>query len=191
MTRVYLCVTILSAGVLAYEVLLTRLLSIVQWHHFAYMIISLALLGFGASGTFLTFAGRRLAKRFHATFAVNAGLFACSSYACYATVQNLPLNLLEITWDANQLIWLMLTYVLLMLPFFFAANCIALSFVRFPNILARIYASDLAGAALGCGAVLWMLHVAAPGAVLMPVAAAGALAAVIIVIDARWPRWIA
>ena len=191
MTRVYLCVTILSAGVLAYEVLLTRLLSIVQWHHFAYMIISLALLGFGASGTFLTFAGRRLAKRFHATFAVNAGLFACSSYACYATVQNLPLNLLEITWDANQLIWLMLTYVLLMLPFFFAANCIALSFVRFPNILARIYASDLAGAALGCGAVLWMLHVAAPGAVLIPVAAAGALAAVIIVIDARWPRWIA
>ena len=191
MTRVYLCVTILSAGVLAYEILLTRLLSIVQWHHFAYMIISLALLGFGASGTFLTFAGRRLAKRFHATFAVNAGLFALSSYACYATVQILPLNLLEITWDANQLLWLMLTYVLLVLPFFFAANCIALSFVRFPDLLARIYASDLAGAALGCGAVLWMLHVAAPGGVLIPVAATGALAAVIIGIDARWVRWAA
>ena len=191
MTRVYLCVSILSAGVLAYEVLLTRLLSIVQWHHFAYMIISLALLGFGASGTFLTFAGRRLAKRFHGTFAVNAGLFALSSYACYATVQALPLNLLEITWDANQLLWLMLTYVLLMLPFFFAANCIALSFIRFPDILARIYASDLAGAALGCGAVLWMLHVTAPGGVLIPVAATGALAGVIIGIEVRWSRWIA
>jgi spermidine synthase len=191
MRRVYLCVTILSAGVLAYEILLTRLLSIVQWHHFAYMIISLALLGFGASGTFLTFAGRRLAKRFDTAFAVNAGLFALSSYACFAAVQSLPLNLLEITWDTDQLLWLVLTYVLLMLPFFFAANCIALSFVRFPDVLARIYASDLAGAALGCGAVLWMLHVATPGGVLIPVAASGALAAVIIGIDARWPRWTA
>jgi spermidine synthase len=191
MRRVYLCVTILSAGVLAYEILLTRLLSIVQWHHFAYMIISLALLGFGASGTFLTFAGQRLAKRFHAAFAVNAGLFALSSYACFATVQNLPLNLLEITWDASQLLWLGVTYVLLMLPFFFAANCIALSFVRFPDVLARVYASDLAGAALGCGAVLWMLHVATPGGVLIPVAASGALAALIIGIDARWLRWAA
>ena len=191
MGRVYLCVTILSAGVLAYEILLTRLLSIVQWHHFAYMIISLALLGFGASGTFLTFAGRRLAKSFDAAFAVNASLFACSSYACFAAVQSLPLNLLEITWDTDQLLWLALTYVLLMLPFFFAANCIALSFIRFPDVLARTYASDLAGAALGCGAVLWMLVVATPGGVLIPVAASGALAAVIIGIDARWPRWFA
>ncbi len=76
MQRVFFSVAILSAGVLAYEILLTRLLSIVQWHHFAYMIISLALLGFGASGTFLTFAGRRLAARFNGAFAVNAGLFA-------------------------------------------------------------------------------------------------------------------
>jgi len=37
--------------VLAYEVLLTRLFSIVLWHHFAYMIISAAMLGYGASGT--------------------------------------------------------------------------------------------------------------------------------------------
>jgi spermidine synthase len=191
MGRVYLSVAILSAGVLAYEILLTRLLAIVQWHHFAYMIISLALLGFGASGTFLTFAGRRLAQRFHAAFAVNAGLFALSSYVCFVAVQSLPLNLLEITWGAEQLLWLVLTYVLLMLPFFFAANCIALSFVRFPDVLARTYASDLTGAALGCGAVLWMLHVAAPGGVLIPVAASGALAAVIIGVGGRRPRWIA
>jgi hypothetical protein len=45
---------ILSACVLAYEVLLTRLFSIALWHHFAYMIISAAMLGYGASGTALT-----------------------------------------------------------------------------------------------------------------------------------------
>ena len=43
-----------SAGSLAYEILLMRLFSIIQWHHFAYMVISIALLGYGASGTFVT-----------------------------------------------------------------------------------------------------------------------------------------
>lgn len=44
---------LISATALAYEVLLMRLFSIIQWHHFTYMIISLALLGYGISGTFL------------------------------------------------------------------------------------------------------------------------------------------
>ena len=189
MQRVFFSVAILSAGVLAYEILLTRLLSIIQWHHFAYMIISLALLGFGASGSFLTFAGRRLATRFNPAFALNAGLFAVSSIVCFLVVQSLPLNLLEISWSADQLLWLALAYLLLMLPFFFAANCIALTFVRFPDVLATTYASDLAGAALGCGAVLWMLHSAAPDGVLAPVAAAGLLAATVTGVQTRWLRW--
>ncbi|GMQ75804.1 MAG: hypothetical protein BMS9Abin01_1063 [Gammaproteobacteria bacterium] len=189
MRRVFFSVAILSAGMLAYEILLTRLLSIIQWHSFAYMIISLALLGFGASGTFLTFAGRRLAARFDAVFAVNAGLFALASFVVFLIVQNLPLNLLEISWSADQLLWLVLVYVLLMLPFFFAANCIALTFMRYPDVLATTYAFDLAGAALGSGAVLWMLYAATPGGVLAPVAAAGALAAVVVAVETRWLRW--
>ena len=49
-------VATISAAVLAYEVLLVRLFSITGWHHFAYMIISIALLGFGASGSILALA---------------------------------------------------------------------------------------------------------------------------------------
>ena len=50
-------IALASASVLAYEILLMRLISIGQWHHFAYMVISMALLGFGAAGSilFLTF----------------------------------------------------------------------------------------------------------------------------------------
>ena len=43
-TPPYLAVFLLSASVLSYEVLLMRLFSIIQWHHFAYMMISVALL---------------------------------------------------------------------------------------------------------------------------------------------------
>jgi len=49
-----------SASVLAYEILLMRLLSISFWTHFAYMVISLALLGFGTSGSFLFLLSRRV-----------------------------------------------------------------------------------------------------------------------------------
>ena len=46
-----LSVALISAAALGYEILLMRLFSIGQWHHFAWMIISLALLGYGASGS--------------------------------------------------------------------------------------------------------------------------------------------
>jgi hypothetical protein len=50
---------LISAAVLADEVILVRAFSIGLWHHFAYMVISIALLGFGASGTVLAMLGRR------------------------------------------------------------------------------------------------------------------------------------
>ncbi len=70
--RLLAAVALISAGALAYEVLLTRLFSIIQWYHFAYMVISIALLGYGASGTFLALVQERLrATR-------DRGLRACS-----------------------------------------------------------------------------------------------------------------
>ena len=45
---------LVSASALAYQVILTRLFSVAQFYHFAFMVVSLALLGFGASGTLLT-----------------------------------------------------------------------------------------------------------------------------------------
>ena len=62
-------VSLLSAAAIAYEILLTRLFAIALWHHFAYMVISLALLGYGASGTFLVFVRQRRLARFGASFA--------------------------------------------------------------------------------------------------------------------------
>jgi hypothetical protein len=60
---------ILAGAALAYEILLARLFSILLWHHFAYMIISVALLGIGASGTVLAFTrGARTSSSFRLVF---------------------------------------------------------------------------------------------------------------------------
>ena len=51
-------IALLSAAALGYEILLMRLFSIILWHHFAYMMISVAMLGYGAAGTFVALAQR-------------------------------------------------------------------------------------------------------------------------------------
>ena len=51
---------LVSASVLAYEIALVRIFAIVHWHHFAFMVISMALLGFGASGMALAFLREHL-----------------------------------------------------------------------------------------------------------------------------------
>ena len=46
-------VAALAAASLLLESTLTRLLAVGQFYHFAFLVVSLALLGFGASGTVL------------------------------------------------------------------------------------------------------------------------------------------
>src|SRR5215469_9375827 len=89
-------VSLLSAAAIGYEILLTRLFAIALWHHFAYMIISLALLGYGASGTFLVFVRHRALARFGASFAALAVTFGLAAIGCYALAWRLPFNPLEV-----------------------------------------------------------------------------------------------
>src|ERR671919_2216488 len=51
--RLTVGVSVLSAAILLAEVTLSRVFAIVQFHHFAFLLVTLALLGFGASGSLL------------------------------------------------------------------------------------------------------------------------------------------
>ena len=158
----FYAIAMLSSTMLAYEILLMRLFSIIQWHHFAYMIISLALLGFGASGTFVSIFRESLSKRFSLFFLGNTTLFAVSSVACFLLAQSIPFNPDEILWDTQQLWLLLAIYLLLALPFFFVSNAIALALTCFHQRIARIYAFDLLGAGLGSVGIVLLLFVAMP-----------------------------
>lgn len=158
----YFSIALISASALAYEILLMKLFSIIQWHHLAYMIISLALLGYGASGTFLVFARERLLKHFPYAYIGNILLFSLSSVLCYRIAQQIPFNPLEILWEAKQLFWLLGIYLLLALPFFFAANAIALAFIYYKTDISKLYGADLLGAGLGSLSILGLLYLFFP-----------------------------
>ena len=181
-------VAVLSAAILAYEVLLMRLFSIIWWYHFAYMIISVALLGFGASGTALTLARERLLPRFAGWFAAGAALFGATAVLCFAVAMRLPFNSLAILWEPEQLLWLGLAYGLLVLPFFFGGGAIGLAFSRAPESIGRIYAYDLVGAGLGALGVVALLLVLPAPVALRCVAGLGFLSAALALAPSRRRR---
>jgi|TARA_B100000315_G_scaffold258967_1_gene313011 spermidine synthase len=172
-------IAVLSAGVLGFEVLLVRLYGLVQWPHFAYMIISIALLGFGASGTFLALTERRLRPRFLTAFAVNAAVFGISAPASFAIVQSLPFNPLEVIWNPAQLLYLVPIYLLFTVPFFCAANCVGLAFICRGDRIGRIYRYNLLGSGIGAIGIIAAFFVIDPQACLGLVAGIGFAAAAI------------
>ena len=171
----FLAVALVSAGALAYEVLLTRLFS--KWHHYAYMVISIALLGYGASGAFLALVGNRLRRHLGAAFAAGAALFAVSAVTSFAVAERLPFNALAVIWEPRQLLFLPILYTLFALPFFGAATCIGLALAAFPERIGRIYRYDLIGAAVGAIGLMLALFVLFPDTTLRVVALLGQLAA--------------
>lgn len=172
-----LSVFIVSAAALAYEVLLIRLFSIIHWHHFAFMVISIALLGYGVSGSFITVFRKSLLSNYQAVFIINIVLFALSCIGCFTVVQQLPFNALEILWDSSQWQRLLLSYLLLTLPFFFVANALALTIMHFHRHIAQVYGFDLIGAGAGALLVMLLLLYFPPDMILRIVAVSGIAAA--------------
>ncbi len=179
----------LSTAAIAYEILLTRLFSIVLWHHFAFMIISLALLGIGASGTFLCFARRRLESRFALSFAGFAAGFGVLSVGSFALALRVPFNPLEVVWDLRQQLYLLQVYLLLAVPFFCTGTCIGLALSRFGTRIGAIYRSDLLGAGAGALLVVAALYRLAPQDCLRLVSGLGLVAAALGALHGAPRRW--
>lgn len=169
-------VAALSAAALGYEVLLTRLFSIVQWHHFAYLVISVALLGFGASGTFLVVVGDRIRTRIEPFLALTALGFGLAAPVSFVIAERVPFNVLDAPWSPGSLGWLLVIELLLAVPFFFAATGIGRALMVFRHRLSLVYAADLVGAGVGAAASVGVLYLVPAERALDFVCALGAAA---------------
>jgi len=172
-------VFLVSASAIAYEILLMRVLSIVQWHHFAWMIISLALLGYGASGSAIALGRKWLEPRFETAFALCALMFGVAMIVCLWLGQRVPFNALEIIWEPRQLLYLAELYLLFMVPFFFAATCIGMAFTCRRDSVDRIYFFDLLGAGIGAALLVAALFLWQPQRVVIGLAALALAASVL------------
>jgi len=179
MVATYVGLAILSAAALAFEITLTRLFSVTQWYHFAFLAVSVALLGYGASGTALSLVPRWAeppATRRVSTLAV---LFSASVIGAYLSLNHLPLDSYRIAMERAQLLYLVLYYLALTVPFFCAGLATGLLLAAYPEHTARIYAANLLGSATGALVPVIILPLVGEGAVLV-VTALGLLAALVL-----------
>ncbi|MBN1450488.1 MAG: hypothetical protein JW963_05680 [Anaerolineales bacterium] len=151
MTRsLRLSLFLLSAAALTFEITLTRVFSVAQFYHFAFMIVSIALLGFGASGTALTIfpkLGRNDPRRALGLLGLATGV---SLLGAYLLTNLLPFDSFSIAWDRRQVGILVLHYLALATPFFFSGMAVGLLLDASPKSAGEIYAANLFGSALGC-----------------------------------------
>jgi SAM-dependent methyltransferase len=160
---------LVSASVLSYQVILVRSFSIGQWHHFAYMVISIALLGFGASGTLLAALDRTAKNAANVSqlrasrsvwFAFSVTLFAVALPISFWLMQHVPFEPFLIIWDRRQLLYLGCFYLALFVPFFAAATAIGLALTTESEKCPRLYAFNLVGSGAGALLAVGLLSVA-------------------------------
>ncbi|WP_298267446.1 hypothetical protein [Geobacter sp.] len=152
---IFLC----SVASLAYEVTLSRIFSISLWYHFAFMIISIAMLGFAASGTALSLYPRLKKIEHLGRYAL---LLGAAIPLSYLLANRVPFDPVRLTWERTQLLAILLYYVILAIPFFCAGLVVATGFAVQSQRSGLLYGADLLGAGTGSLGVLLLLGSLAP-----------------------------
>ncbi len=172
-------VFLLSGAALGTEILLVRLFSIAQWHHFAYLIISVALLGYAVSATALAMHPPRSAQASAWIYVVSAFTFAVTACGAFQLAQRVPFNPLAILWDGREWLHLFVIYVVLAVPFACASACICFLLACYRGHQPVVYGFDLTGAGCGAAATVALLWWLPPQACLSVLAVVIALAALL------------
>jgi spermidine synthase len=145
-----------SFGALLLELALTRLFSVVLFYHFAFLAISIALLGLGAGGVFAYLFRNRLARTDTRTLA--ARLCIDSSILVLVALEvvlHVPVALMV---TGRNFLHLTALYVVAALPFFLTGLLFSVVFARETWRVPRLYGADLSGGALACLAVVPLLN---------------------------------
>jgi spermidine synthase len=174
-----------SFAALLLELALTRLFSVVLFYHFAFLAISIALLGLGAGGVFAYLLKPRLASTDTRTLAARLCITnAVVVVVVLEIVLHVPVAL-QVSW--SNFGRLTALYLAAAVPFFLTGLLFAVVFARETRRIPRLYGADLCGGALACLAVVPLLNwVGGPNVIL--VAAATMAAAATIWADSRLLR---
>ena len=189
--RLYACVLLVSAATLLFEIALTRIFAVTQGYHFAFLAISLALLGFGASGTALAIVPALALRDIRPVVAGAGLLFAVTSTGGLYLTNVLPFDAYTLLWEPSQLAYLALYYLALAVPFFFAGSIVGACLAKHPSRAGVLYGSNLVGAGIGCLlSVVFPLIVGAAGSVVVAGVIALAGAAAMAGRELRRPAWL-
>lgn len=152
---VFLGMVLISTATLTLEILQMRLFSVMLWHHLAYMVITVTLLGFGAAGAYVAVKGSGKTDEETRDKAGWACLLAAlTTVIGLGIATRIPLDTYMET-DVLQYAYIFLYYAFLIVPYFFMGLAITLLLSHFTKVVHKLYFYNLLGSALGC--VLFLL----------------------------------
>jgi len=140
---------LVSAASLLYQLALTRIFSIAEWYHYAFLVVSLALLGYGASGTVaarMESWGRRPTTRWLGKLALG---FSVCTLGSYIGVNYIPFDSYALVLEKRQVAYFLARYLALASPFFFAGMVLAVAFREMPQRPGKIYCASMVGSGVG------------------------------------------
>lgn len=164
MLAFYIGLSLTCASTLMYEVVLTRMLSVLCWYYLAFVSISMAMFGMTAGALAVQlrpdwFPGREMTTRLaQAAFAM-----AVSMPVALVLMLAVPL---DISFALQTLFSFLLVSLIIAVPFFFSGVAVCLSLTKTAFPIGRVYFADLFGAAAGCAAAILLLNtIDAPSAI--------------------------
>jgi hypothetical protein len=159
MRRAPLVIFLLSAAVLAVEIALTRVFAYLVWYHAVFLIVSMALLGFAASGSLLTLGGAIFQKDPPLWVRLGAALFALFVVLGLFLPHWLPLESESLARDSPmEMRNLAVHFVFWGGTFCFAGLSLALLLQQAREKVHSLYFASLAGSGVGCLLALCLLY---------------------------------
>lgn len=177
---------LLAAAALLLEIALTRAFAIAQFYHFAFLAVSMALLGYGVSGTWLSLRPEWARGSASRRLSWCALAFAFSALLGFLAANEIPFDSYTIAWERRQILYLAAYLLSLTAPFVFAGLSVALALSSEPDRVYRLYGANLLGSAAG--------GVLGPAALWLAGGTAGVMASAALAMGAaaafrRDPRW--
>ncbi len=148
-----------SFSILSYEIVFTRIFAYIQWHNLSSLIITMALLGFGASGSIIAVLQKRIETNYLNWFFAMLNLFPLFLALGFILSSFLSFNPYEMSFNPVQVLYIFLYFFLMSISFFFGATIICIALLRYS--ISKTYFMNLVGSGTGALAVvgaLFLMH---------------------------------
>lgn len=173
--RMGLGLFLVSAAVLAMQVLQTRILSVMMWHHHSYMVVTMTLLGFAVAGSLVTIRPRLLEGDVRPRLAWCSSLFCLSTFAVYLLLSVTADRATEMT-ERGSFLLLSIFYAYLFIPYLFAGLVVTIALSAGERVH-KLYFVNLLGSALGAWVFILTIRELGAERLLVVCAATGPVAA--------------
>ncbi len=184
---IYLALALVAAATLLLEITLTRIFAFSIWYHFAFIVLAVALLGFGASGSALITWPRALEKDPNRTVAHSAAGAALGVALIAAVASLVQLNPYQLLSSPIEILKLVLYLAAATLPFFCGGLVVAVLLRVHSSRAGTLYFADLLGAGIACLAFVFIMDAIGPMHLLGLVTVMYAVAAFLTLPTARKP----